>query len=257
MNLKIIIFKKLADLHDFCAQQFIKTVQSNPQAKIGFATGVSPVAAYQKVISDYQENKTDWSKVVTFNLDEFVGIDPHHPQAFIKQMKDNLFDHLNINPINIHIPDCKASDPLKEAQEYEKLIQKLGPIDFQYISLGINGHIAYNEPGTSLTSLTHVASLTPETIADMVAKKKFASATESPKQAITMGVKTLLENTKKMMMVSYGKHKAQVTKIMLEDKPNTEVTASALQNHPNCFFVLDQGAASLLSPETLKHAKWR
>jgi glucosamine-6-phosphate deaminase len=193
--------------------------------------------------------------VVTFNLDEFVGIDPNHPQAFVKQMRNNLFDHIDINPENINIPNCEATNAEKEAEKYENTIIQKGPIDFQYISLGVNGHMAYNEPGTSLESKTHVAKLTSETIVDMVNKGKFASNEDAPKEAITMGVQTLLKYTEKMMMVSYGLHKAEVTRVMLEDKPNSEVTASALQNHKNCFYVLDKDAASKLSDKTLANAE--
>lgn len=257
MNSKIIIFKKLEDLHQFCAEQFIDVVKTNPQAKIGFATGVSPVPAYKKLVADYQKNNRDWSQIITFNLDEFVGIDANHPEAFIKQMKNNLFNHINLNPKNINIPDVEAKNPEEEAKKYEKIIATLGPIDFQYISLGINGHIAYNEPGTDLNKATHVATLTEATIEDMVAKNKFANLEASPHQAITMGVSTILKYTKKIMMVSFGKHKADVTRKMLEDAPNSEVTATALQKHPNCFYVLDKGAASKLSQETLANAEWR
>lgn len=254
---KIIIFKELNDLQRYCADQFIAQVKAKPDSRIGFATGVSPVAAYKMCIEDHKQNGTSWKDVVTFNLDEFVGIDPNHRESFAKQMRDNLFNHIDVQEENINIPNCQAADPAEEARKYEETIRTKGPIDFQYISLGVNGHMAYNEPGTSLDSLTHVATLTPETIVDMVQKGKFVDENESPKQAITMGVKTLLETTKKMIMISYGAHKAEVTRIMIEDTPNTEVTASALQNHPDCTYILDATAAANLSEETLKHAEWR
>ena len=256
-NQKIIIFEKLEDLQRYCADEFIKQVKAKPDSRIGFATGVSPVAAYKMVIEDHKTNGTSWKDVQTFNLDEFVGIDPNHREAFVKQMKNNLFDHIDVQEANINIPNCQATDAEAEANKYEQTIRDKGPIDFQYISLGVNGHMAYNEPGTPLDSLTHVATLTPETIVDMVQKGKFKDQDESPKKAITMGVKTLLETTKRMIMVSYGAHKAEVTRIMIEDTPNTEVTASALQNHPDCTYILDASAAANLSEETLKRAERR
>uniref|UniRef100_A0A8C5N779 glucosamine-6-phosphate deaminase n=1 Tax=Gouania willdenowi TaxID=441366 RepID=A0A8C5N779_GOUWI len=237
--MKIIIFQNLENLQRFCANQFIEEVKKNTKCKLGFATGVSPIEAYKYIIEDYKIN------------DEFVGISPNHPQAFIKQMKDNLFDQIDIEPKNIFIPNCQAKDAIQEANDYENKIKEHGPIDFQYISLGINGHMAYNEPGTAFETFTHVAKLTEETILDMVAKKKFSSLEESPTHAITMGIQTLLKSNKKVIMVSYGAQKAQVTKEMIEAKPNSLVTASYLQLHSNCTFVLDAAAASKLSQETL------
>lgn len=170
-------------------------------------------------------------------------------------MKTNLFDFVNIPSSQINIPNSKAVEPEMEAKLYEEKIAKK-PIDLQYISIGINGHMAYNEPGTSFNSKTHVTNLTPETIADMVKKGKFFSFDQCPKQAITMGIQTILKYTKKAIMVSFGSHKASVTKSMLEDVPNSEISASFLQLHPNCTFVLDKQAASKLSKKTLKSAIW-
>ena len=254
---KIIIFKTIKGLQEYSAKLFIDQVKLNPRSNIGFATGVSPVEAYGLIIKDHIKNGTSWENVTSFNLDEFVGIDPNHPQAFIKQMNDNLFGKINIKKENINIPNCQADDPKAEAKRYESLILERGMIDFQYISLGVNGHMAYNEPGTPLDSKTHVATLTKETIIDMIQKKKFTSIEDSPKHAITMGVKTLLSYTKKAVMISYGAHKAEVTRAMIEDEPNTEVTASALQNHPHCTFILDITAASKLSPEVYSRAEIR
>ncbi|MGY6172239.1 glucosamine-6-phosphate deaminase [Candidatus Mycoplasma pogonae] len=254
--MKLVIFKNIDDLQKYCAQKFIDQVKTQPNSVIGFATGVSPIEAYKYIIKDHQFNHTSWKNVTTFNLDEFVGIDPTHPEAFIQQMRTNLFNHIDVKPQNIHIPNSQAAIPEMEANNYEKLIAQ-NPIDFQYISLGINGHMAYNEPGTPFESFTHVTNLTRETIEDMIAKAKFTSYQDSPKQAITMGVQTILKHTKRAIMVAYGKHKALVTKQMLEDRPNSQVTASYLQLHPNCEFVIDAAAASLLSPETLAKAERR
>lgn len=254
---KIIIFKRVDDLQKYTAKKFIDTVLNNPKATIGFATGVSPVPAYKIVYEDHQKNGTSWKNVTTFNLDEFVGIDKNDPQSFVRQMKDNLFNHIDVSEENVNIPDASTKNPTAESKKYETIIQKKGPIDFQYISLGVNGHIAYNEPGTPLDTLTHVASLTKETIEDMVTKGKFKSYDEAPKHAITMGVKTLLDSTKEILMVSFGAQKAEVTRAMLEDTPNTEVTATALQSHGNITYILDESAASKLSKETLDKSVWR
>ncbi|CNR86864.1 glucosamine-6-phosphate deaminase [Mesomycoplasma hyopneumoniae] len=253
--MKILIFEKLSDLHKYCANLFIDQIRTKPDSVLGFATGISPVETYKLLVKDHKENGTSWEKITTFNLDEFVGIDKNHSEAFIKQMKTNLFDFVNIPTSQINIPDSKALNPEKEARLYEEKIAKK-PIDLQYISIGINGHMAYNEPKTPFNSKTHVTNLTPETIEDMVRKGKFSSFDQCPKQAITMGIQTILKYTKKAIMISFGSHKADVTKSMLEDEPNTEISASFLQLHPNCTFILDKKAASKLSEKTLKSAIW-
>ncbi|MDQ0513854.1 glucosamine-6-phosphate deaminase [Mycoplasmoides fastidiosum] len=253
--MKIIIFDQVDDLQRYCAQLFLDKIHQNPKVTLGFATGISPIPAYQYLIQDHQENQTSWKEITTFNLDEFLGINKEHPESFIQQMKNNLFDHIDLNTNKINIPNCEANDPFTEAMEYENKIINHGGIDFQYISLEINGHMAYNEPGTSFTSKTHVVDLTSETITDLITKNKFSSPEEAPKQAITMGVQTLLKHTKEAIMVAFGKHKAIVAKKMLEEDPNSQITASFLQLHPNCTFILDKEAASLLSEQTLAMAK--
>ncbi|VEU59831.1 glucosamine-6-phosphate deaminase [Mesomycoplasma neurolyticum] len=254
--MKIIIFSKVNDLQKYVANLFIEQIKQNPNSVLGFATGVSPVAAYQLLIEDHKKNKTSWKNITTFNLDEFVGLNPEHPEAFIKQMKNNLFDHIDVQKENIFIPNGNAKNLNQEALNYEELIaNKL--IDFQYISLGVNGHMAYNEPGTNPNKGTHVANLTKETINDLVVKNKFDSYEKSPKEAITMGIQTILKYTKKIIMVSFGENKALVTKKMLEEKPNNDVTASYLQFHPNCTFILDEKASKFLSQETLNKAERR
>ncbi|WP_371246840.1 glucosamine-6-phosphate deaminase [Mycoplasmopsis agassizii] len=255
--IKVIIFEKLSDLHQYCADTFVNQIKLKKDSVLGFATGVSPLDTYKLLVDDYQKNNRDWSQITTFNLDEFVGIDPNHREAFIAQMSNNLFKHLNINPKNINIPSSIAANPEQEARDYENKIRAIGGVDLQYISLGVNGHMAYNEPGTDFNSNTHVANLTQDTIIDMVNKGKFATFFDSPAQAITVGIQTLLNYTKKAMMVSFGLSKAEVTRAMLEDKPNSKVTASYLQLHKDCVFILDNEAASLLSEKTLKLAERR
>ncbi len=168
--MKILIFKKLTDLHKYCAYLFIEQIRTKPNSVLGFATGVSPIETYKLLIEDHRQNGTSWDKITTFNLDEFVGIDQDHPEAFIKQMKTNLFDHVNVPASQINIPNSKAPDLDQEVKLYEQKIAE-NPIDLQYISIGINGHMAYNEPGTPFSSSTHVTNLTDETIIDMVNKQ--------------------------------------------------------------------------------------
>ncbi|WP_033161432.1 glucosamine-6-phosphate deaminase [[Mycoplasma] collis] len=254
--MKIIVFDKINDLHKYVANLFIEQISSKPNSVLGFATGTSPLDFYKLLIEDYKQNNRDWSQIKSFNLDEFVNVDPSHNESFINQMNQNLFNYVNIKKENIFIPNGIASNLEQEALNYENMIAK-NKIDLQYISLGINGHIAYNEPKTDISSKTHISNLEKATIDDLIAKQKFSSYESAPKQAITMGVSTILNHTKKIIMISFGQNKALVTKKMLEDKPNSDIPAAFLQLHPNCIFVLDKQAAKLLDQKTLKSAEFR
>ena len=247
MKKKIILFKNSEMASIWVANYFDKYIKENPKAVLGFATGVSPLLTY-KLLQKYSSEGTNWQGIVSFNLDEFIGVPISHPESFRTQMMNNLFKGVNIKPENIFIPDGLSKNPEEEANRYEKLIESKGGIDLQYISLGANGHMAYNEPGTPLDTLTHVAKLEDFTRKVLVEQKKFPTYNETPDSAITVGVKTIL-NFKEMIMVSLGESKAEPTKKMLEGPIVSDITSSALQKHKNTVFVLDEGAAKLLTLE--------
>jgi len=246
-----------------------KNNRLNKKTTLGFATGVTPLLMYRYLImlnkgtlaleKRFVDDKNielqkpiSWKNVTTFNLDEFVGVNEKHPELFFNYMKQHLFNDLDLKPENIHFPNGNAIDIEKAAQAYEAAISENGNIDLQLISLGINGHMAYNEPGTPLDSLTHVATLSAETRKNLVTQGKFKDLQETPTLALTVGVGTILEKMNHVIMVAFGTSKAQMVSLMLEGTVNSEVTASALQNHKNCLFVLDKEAASKLKGTNLQ-----
>ncbi len=243
MKKKIYIFNGWEDSSKWIADYFINYVKKHPQANLGFATGISPLGVYDLIKKDHKENNTDWSGIKSFNLDEFVGVPLDHKESFRHQMDTNLFSGINLKEENIFIPDGLSAHPCEEAKVYEAKINQAGGIDLQYISLGVNGHMAYNEPGTPLDSLTHVATLNSKTRDVLVDQKKFASLDETPTQAITVGVQTIM-NFKQMFMIAIGENKRVPAKLMLEGPVSSDVPSSKLQDHFNTIFILDSAAAA-------------
>ncbi len=241
---KIFLFKDADQASTWIAEYFDKYIKNNPNAVLGFATGTSPLLTY-KLLQDKSQNGTDWSNIKSFNLDEFIGVPVEHPESFRSQMTNNLFKGVNIKPENIFLPDGLVSDPVAESEKYENLIKELGGIDLQYISLGANGHMAYNEPGTELDTLTHVAKIADFTRNVLVEQNKFSSFEETPATAITVGVETIM-NFKENVMVALGESKAVPAQKMLEGPVTKDIPSSALQNHKNTIFILDEPAAKLL-----------
>ncbi len=241
---KIYLFKDADIASTWVANYFNDYIKKKPNAVLGFATGVSPLLTY-KLLQKFSKNGTSWEGITSFNLDEFIGVPIDHPESFRSQMMNNLFKGVNIKPENILLPDGLSENPEEEANKYEKLIKSKGGIDLQYISLGANGHMAYNEPGTSLKTLTHIATLEDFTRKVLVEQKKFPSYEETPDRAITVGVKTIM-NFKEMIMVALGESKAIPTQKMLEGPITSDIPSSALQKHKNTIFVLDEAAAKLL-----------
>ncbi len=243
--LKIKLFKDADRASHWVADYFDDFIKNNPSAVLGFATGTSPLLTY-KLLQEKSEKGTDWSDIKSFNLDEFIGVPVEHPESFRSQMTNNLFKGVNIKEENIFLPDGLVEDTQAEADRYEKQIDELGGIDLQYISLGANGHMAYNEPGTALDTKTHVGVIADFTRHTLVEQKKFSKFEETPNSAITVGVQTIM-NFKQNVMVALGESKAEPAKLMLEGPVSSDVPSSALQNHPNTIFVLDESAASKLN----------
>ncbi len=215
----------------------------NPKTVLGLATGSSPVGLYKELIKSCQSGQLDFSKVTSFNLDEYLGLPPENEQSYIRFMKDNLFDHININPDKINIPNGLAKDPHGECAEYDKRIVKCGGIDLQVLGIGHNGHVGFNEPASYFMLDTHVVDLTPSTI--QANKRFFESEDEVPKKALTMGIRAIVQ-AKKIVLVCSGEDKAQILYDALYGKVTPEIPASILQIHPDCYVVADEGALSLI-----------
>jgi glucosamine-6-phosphate deaminase len=243
-SMEVIIVKDYEAVSDRAAQVAIAALKRKPNLVLGLATGGTPVGLYRRLIQAHKNDRLDLSKAVTFNLDEYVGLGPDHPQSYRRFMGEQLFDHVNVNPANVHIPDGLAKNLTKHCAQYEKMIARAGGVDVQVLGIGRDGHIGFNEPGTSLGSLTHVTALTRETIQDNA--RFFETAEEVPHFAITMGIATILRARKCLLLVS-GAAKAGVLAATVEGPVTSMVTASALQMHPDTVAIVDEPAASKLS----------
>jgi glucosamine-6-phosphate deaminase len=209
-----------------------------PALCLGLPTGETPLGMYEELVRRYKDGTLDFSQVRTFNLDEYAGLPPHHPGSYHSYMRRHLFDHVNIKPENIHIPNGAAADLQMECELYEKAMQDAGGIDLLVAGIGANGHIAFNEPGATLDSRTRVVDLAPETIAN--AKRQFGSD-PVPQRAITMGVATLLE-ARRILLIASGASKAHAVERAMRGPVSESAPASALQLHKNVLVILDDAA---------------
>ena len=226
------------------AAQFVAdVVRKRPRCVLGLATGSTPLGMYTELIRMHREEGLDFSRVVTFNLDEYVGLSGTHPQSYRYFMQHNLFDHINIDPRDTHVPDGRALDFEAYCEQYERMIADEGGIDLQVLGIGSDGHIAFNEPGSSLGSRTRLKTLTSETVRDNA--RFFGSEREVPRLAITMGVGTILES-RQCLLLAAGDSKARAIHDTIEGPITAQVTASALQLHRDVIAILDEQAARLL-----------
>jgi glucosamine-6-phosphate deaminase len=214
-----------------------------PNSVLGLATGSTPVGTYRELIKRHKEEGLDFSKVLTFNLDEYVGLPPSHPQSYRYFMDENLFKHINVPPGNIHVPYGHADSVLDFCTWYEGEIKRVGGIDIQILGIGGDGHIAFNEPGSSLGSRTRLKTLTEQTIQDNA--RFFKNMDEVPRFAITMGVGTILE-ARKILMLANGANKAEIIAEAIEGPITSQVSASALQLHRDVIVIVDEPAGSKL-----------
>src|SRR6056297_1357208 len=180
---------------------------------LGLATGGTPIRVYRKLVEMHDNDRLDFSAVTTFNLDEYVGLPGDHPQSYRYFMQQQLFDHINVDLHRTHVPDGTAADPATAACDYEGRIRQAGGIDLQLLGIGSNGHIAFNEPGSSLASRTRLKSLAAETIRDNA--RFFGSESDVPRLAITMGVGTIME-AKQCLLLATGENKATAIRDAIE-----------------------------------------
>jgi len=210
---------------------------------LGLATGSTPIGVYQELIRKFQEGELNFSKVVTFNLDEYYGLSPEHPQSYHFFMWDSFFKHINIKKENVHLLNGITGNIAKECKQYEALIQKSGGIDLQILGIGNNGHIGFNEPDISLNTRTHLVNLTAKTI--RANSRFFNNAQEVPKQAITMGIGTIMR-ARKIILLANGKRKARAIERTINGPITTKMPATVLQLHNDVTTIIDQEAASQL-----------
>lgn len=228
-------------------------------AVLGLATGSTPIGIYRELIRMHRENGLDFSEVVTFNLDEYYPMDPESIHSYHRYMRENLFDHINVKPENIHIPS--GTVPREELHAacaaYESAIRDAGGIDLQLLGIGKTGHIGFNEPGSGMDSRTRRISL--DTITRRDAAADFFGEDNVPTEAITMGIATIME-AREIALIATGEHKADIVLRAVEGEQDPDVAATYLQRHPNAFFYLDHAAAARLTrvraPWLLGEVEW-
>jgi len=235
-----IIIQPTAEAATSVASRVIaRLLRNKPNAVLGLATGSTPLLLYRALI----DMQLDWSQVSTFNLDEYIGLAPTHPQSYHSFMWENLFRHVNIDPANVHIPDGQASDVPAFCSAYEQRIRAAGGIDLQVLGIGTDGHIGFNEPTSSLGSRTRIKTLTPQTRRDNA--RFFASEDEVPGHVITMGIGTIME-ARENLLLAFGANKARAIAEAVEGPITTINPASILQMHPDAKVCLDNEAAAQL-----------
>jgi len=224
-------------------------LRSKPSLVLGLATGSTPLGVYRELIRMHIEEGLDFSKVTTFNLDEYVGLPPQHEQSYHHFMDEAFFRHVNVDRRYVHIPDGMASDIEGFCDWYEEEIRRHGGIDVQILGIGANGHIAFNEPGSSLGSRTRIKTLTERTIRDNA--RFFNSAEEVPRYAITMGIGTIMD-ARELVLLATGVEKAEAVRAAVEGPITAMVPASILQMHRRAYVIVDEAAASRLSGQYVR-----
>lgn len=241
--MRIIIGKDYDEISKKAALIVAAQVVLEPACVLGLATGSTPLGLYRELIAMYQRGELDFSGVTTFNLDEYYPITPDHPQSYHYFMYQNLFNHINVNPEKIHLPSGMADPVEAECTNYERLIAAAGGIDLQVLGIGVNGHIGFNEPNSSLHARTHLVDLKQETI--KANSRFFQSEADVPRQALTMGIGSILK-ARRILLLASGGNKAEAIKETVQGLVTTECPATFLQTHPNVTLLLDQEAAALL-----------
>jgi glucosamine-6-phosphate deaminase len=241
--MEVIICKSYEEMSRSAARAVAEVLNAKPNAVLGMATGSTPLGVYQELVRMHQRGELDFSQVTTFNLDEYVGLPTTHEQSYHYFMHENFFKHVNIPPQNVHIPSGTTSNYRAFCEWYEKRIEECGGIDVQILGIGSDGHIAFNEPASSLSSRTRLKTLAKPTIDDNA--RFFKSRDQVPVYAITMGVGTILE-ARQILLLANGTKKASAVAAAVEGPVTSMITASALQMHPDAAVYVDEEAAGEL-----------
>lgn len=243
MPMKIIVKKDYDSMSKEAANIVRKEMEKKEDLVLGLATGSTPIGMYKELIRMHKEEGLDFSKVVSFNLDEYIGIDYDNPNSYHYYMKENLFDHINIPSEHTFIPDGNSDNLEEICRMYDRLIEVKGGIDLQILGIGANGHIGFNEPAEELNYGTTVVDLDERTIKDNA--RFFNSIDEVPRKAITMGIGTIMK-AKKIILLANGKNKAEaISKLVKGTKITTKVPATLLLLHPDVTVIVDEEAYGL------------
>lgn len=241
--MKVHVFKDSQAVAKAAAMIFAAQMSEKPDSVLGLATGATPVETYKEIISLYNDGQIDFAKAHSYNLDEYIGLEPDHPQSYRYFMQEQLFNHINIDPQNTHVPSGIARDLAAVCAAYDAAIKSDGGIDLQLLGIGKNAHIGFNEPSDHFSKGTLVADLTESTI--NANAKFFDSADEMPRQAVSMGIASIMKS-RKILLIALGEDKAKAISDMVNGPITPQVPASILQLHDNVIVLLDKAAASLL-----------
>ena len=241
--MRIFIEKDYDAMSRRMAQIIAAEITHNPACVLGLATGSTPEGAYKYLVDWHKQGCLSFKDVLSVNLDEYVGLAPAHDQSYRYFMQKNLFDHVDIVPENTRVPDGLTADPAAFCAEYDAYIRSLGYVDLQLLGIGRNGHIGFNEPGDCFELGTHIIELAPSTID--ANKRFFASEAEVPRQALTMGIKHIMQ-AKKILLVVSGEDKAEALARALTGPVTPQLPASILRLHPDVVLAADKAALSRL-----------
>ena len=223
------------------AKLVAEQIKSKPDTVLGLATGSTPEGMYKELVKMHKEGELDLSEVITFNLDEYLGLSPVHPQSYNCYMRMNFFNYVNVKEKNIHILRGDTGNPVQECLNYEKEIEKIGGIDLQILGIGVNGHVGFNEPDINLEAETHVIQLSNDTI--KANSRFFKSLHEVPKKAITMGMATIMKS-KRIILMAWGVEKKKPILKIISGHIATDVPASLLLVHNDVILIVDKKICS-------------
>lgn len=240
-KMEIIKVANYEEMSEKACSIYVERLLNLKNPVLGLATGSTPEGLYKKLIEKQNQNEISFKNTISFNLDEYVGLDASNPNSYHYFMKDKLFNHIDIPAEQTHVPNGEVSDTEKECRDYEERIRKAGHIDLQLLGLGVNGHIGFNEPGTSFSSRTHIVELDEST--RNANARFFPSIDEVPTKAITMGIETIMES-KEILLLASGENKAEAVERLINGEVSEEFPASILQNHDNVIVIADEAALS-------------
>lgn len=242
--MNVIVVKDYREVSVKAADMVAALIQERPDAVLGLPTGNTPRGMYEELVRRHREEGLDFARVRTFNLDDYVGLAPDHPASFAYYIKVHLLDHVNVPSHQSRWPDAVRADE-EACRAYEEAIRAAGGLDLVVLGIGANGHIAFNEPGTPFDTRTHVGPLAQQTRRAAADGVTFATVEQVPAYGITMGVQTIME-AKRVVLVASGAGKARAVAAAAEGPVTEEVPASVLQRHPDVTFIVDEAAAALL-----------
>ena len=243
-GVRVVICDTHDEAADLVAAEILAALGEKPHLVLGLATGSTPIGVYARLVKAHRVDGVDFSRVRTFNLDEYVGLAADHPQSYREFMREHLFDGIDLPPGNIHFPPTEGPGLRRKCAEFEERIRHVGGIDIQLLGIGSNGHIGFNEPTSSLASRTRLKTLTDKTLTDNA--RFYGPGEDQAQLAATMGIATILD-AQRILLQSFGTKKAKAVHAAVEGPISSFWPASALQYHEDVALFLDAGSAELLT----------